>query len=79
MPVMGTCPYDGCGGDRWIAFDEERARLPMFHKGTCDDCGKTVWTILRRWDPLEYTEQGFNEKYVVNEETKVISERRSGA
>lgn len=66
--------YPCCDGDLWIYLPD--IQLPVFEKEICPHCGKAVWHYLSRVEPISYTEEQFNEKYEVDEETKNIKERK---
>ena len=84
MSIIGECPHDDCRHTEWRLLPENYEQpidrpLPLFSKETCDGCKRTLWVYYSRIDPKVYTEEGFNEKFEVNEETKSIKERKHEA
>ena len=70
--IFGECPYDDCKESFTTGIAPQ---CPAFQKHVCEKCKRTIWTYHSRLDPHSYTEEGFNEKYKVDEETKHIEEK----
>jgi len=68
--IIGECPY--CGAVMWNQCAEVGG---VFEKVVCSECRETVWLYHSRLDPIAYTEEDFNSKYSVDEETKSILPR----
>ncbi len=71
--IIGDCPYDGCDDCHMVPCADE---CPAFSRETCDTCGRIYWLRHSRMLPEAFTEEQFAAKYRVDEETKVISERK---
>lgn len=69
--IFGDCPYEDCDGTHAIAGTEH---TPAFSKETCDKCGRMYWMYHSRFEPQAYTPEDFAKKFVVDEETKNITE-----
>jgi hypothetical protein len=75
--IMGECPYDDCDDFQMRILPE--VDLPKFSKETCPGCGRRIWVLYSRVDPMIFTETGFSERYTVDEETKHIAEKKTPA
>jgi len=71
--IIGECPYEDCNGSLWIPIAE---KCPAFQKHECEDCHRTIWTYHSRLDPKSYTEDGFKEEWIVDEENKSVEKRK---
>lgn len=71
--IIGDCPYDGCDGRVWLPIAD--LPLPQFEKHPCESCGRNIWTKHSRADPCSWTEEGFAEEFIIDEETKKITEK----
>lgn len=68
--IIGECP--NCNGPLIIPLAEH---CPCFQKHWCDKCGGLIWTLHSRLNPQSFNEEGFLEKYKVDEITKNITEK----
>ena len=71
--ILGECPYEGCHGDVFLGCDDWK--MPSFYKHECEECKNWIWTKITRVDPQSWTEEGFNEHFTINEETRSIKEK----
>lgn len=70
--ILGECPYEDCDGHHMLGVPEV---TPKFGKETCEKCGREYWMYYSRFEPEAYTPEQFAEKWSVDEETKVITQR----
>jgi hypothetical protein len=70
--IFGDCPYNDCDELQMVPCAE---KTPCFSKETCEGCGREYWQKHSRIDPESYTLQEFEEKYIMDHETKQITER----
>ena len=68
----GDCPYDGCDGKLELCFE---GAIPDWYPTECPLCKRKVWYRCSRLNPVAWTEEGFNEKFIVNYKSKTIEER----
>lgn len=73
MSVIGECPHEDCGQTVWRILPD--GPLPAFSHEECPECGKPVWMLYSRIDPVCFTEEQFAERYLVDEATKSIKVR----
>lgn len=72
--IFGECPYNDCNQQMMNAIC---VNLPMFERLVCEKCGRVIWLYHSRLEPVAYTEEGFLEKYDLDEETKSIKGKSS--
>jgi hypothetical protein len=72
--ILGSCPYDGCDGPLWLGIPDDAA-LPAYLPHDCETCKRKIWTKITRVDPCSWTEEGFNEEFIIDKETKQIELR----
>jgi len=53
----------------------EDVDLPVWEKEKCPYCGEIVWHYLSRVNPHSYTEDDFQEKFIIDVKTKTIKLR----
>ena len=71
--IITDCPYEDCNETDLISLYP--GDLPKFQKRTCDKCGRRIWTIHSRLNPQSFTEQQFNELYILDEADHSITPR----
>ena len=72
---FGDCPYPDCSGSlEWAAVPDAS---PKFIRDACPDCQQVVWRKLSRLTPEAFTEQDFQNRYTVDEATKIITVREA--
>lgn len=74
--IMGGCPY--CDKSMWTPIAEGK-QLPLWERKITECCKKVVWVYHSRLDPVAYTDEGFRDKYDIDETTKQISEKKGQA
>jgi len=68
--IIGECPY--CDAVMWNQCADV---TPAFEKVVCSECRETVWLYHSKLDPIAYTEEDFFDKFLVDEDTKIIKEK----
>ena len=71
--ILGNCPYEDCDDALMIPIAD--LPLPRFQRHKCEECKRTIWTLHSRITPESYTEEGFKERFDVDEATKHITEK----
>lgn len=64
--------YPCCGAPLMIELPD---RTPAFAPEECPHCGTKVWHRLSRLDPQTWTEEAFLEEFIVDDESRSITER----
>lgn len=69
--IFGDCPYDDCNEPMCNSMGDRYG----FEKLNCEKCGRVIWLLHSRVDPVAYTDKGFRDKYEIDEETKQVKEK----
>lgn len=64
--------YPCCNGELCLSMPE---KTPTSAPENCPHCGKRVWHIFSRLEPMSYTEKDFLKSYEVDEITKAVTKR----
>lgn len=67
--IVGGCPY--CDASQHNSYQGPG----VFQRIECEECHKSYWLRHSNFDPEAYTEADFLERYEVNPETKVITDK----
>ena len=71
--MFGGCPYEDCEHTACRYLPD--LPLPQFSQETCDGCGRTVWVLYSRVDPMVYTKEGFEAEFEHDPVKKTIRKR----
>lgn len=72
--VLGSCTYDACDHPLMLSHpDELQMPARLCHK--CEGCNRTIRMKVSRIEPKSWTAEGFDEAFVVDEETRKIESR----
>lgn len=69
--IFGECPYNDCDEPICIACAD---RCPAYQRIVCKKCGRVFWEKHSRINPEAFTEEDFNKKYKIDEETREVKE-----
>ena len=67
--MMGSYPC--CNKPLFIPMPE---KTPAYDLEECD-CGKKVWHVFSKIEPMSYLEKDFLEKYDVDFENKIVNKK----
>lgn len=71
--IFGDCP--NCDGPVCNTFHE----YGFMERIICEHCQKPYWLKHARLEPVSYTQAMFDERFIVDEETKTIKPRPDAA
>ena len=70
--IFGECPYNDCNQQMMNSICDNP---PMFERLVCEQCGRVIWLYHSRLEAVAYTEEGFLEKYDLDETNRSIKNK----